>query len=172
MYDDLLWAVLKAIPQVVLANWPLFAVIGVILLVTWALELARRRRLARSGITEIDQMDGKTFEQRLAILFHKLGYRVEQTRYRGDYGADLVISKDGVKRSSKRNGMQRMWGSQRCSRWSQRKRNMAVLGRWLSRIAPIPSQRGRWPKRIRLSCGIEIVSGRPYFPCSSNAVTE
>ncbi len=97
MYDDLLWAVLEAIPQIVLANWPLFAVVGGILLVTWALELARRRRLARSGIAEIDQMDGKTFEQRLAILFHKLGYRVEQTRYRGDYGADLVISKDGVK---------------------------------------------------------------------------
>jgi restriction system protein len=42
-------------------------------------------------------MSGKTFEKYLEVLFEKLGYRVERTRYVGDYDADLVTAKDGVK---------------------------------------------------------------------------
>ena len=33
----------------------------------------------------------------LEVLFGKLGYRVENTRYAGDYGEDLVIAKDGIR---------------------------------------------------------------------------
>ncbi len=51
-------------------------------------------RIARSGIADIDTMDGRTFEQYLVTLFERLGYHVELTQYRGDYGADLVIEKD------------------------------------------------------------------------------
>lgn len=40
-------------------------------------------------------MDGKTFEGFLGTLFRRLGYRVENTRYRGDYGADLIVSREG-----------------------------------------------------------------------------
>lgn len=40
-------------------------------------------------------MDGRTFEQYLATLFRRLGYEVTLTRHRGDYGADLVVRKDG-----------------------------------------------------------------------------
>ena len=42
-------------------------------------------------------MDGKAFEEFLEVLFGKLGYKVERTRYVGDYGADLITQKDGVK---------------------------------------------------------------------------
>lgn len=42
-------------------------------------------------------MDGKAFEEYLEVLFGKLGYKVERTRYVGDYGADLITQKDGVK---------------------------------------------------------------------------
>jgi restriction system protein len=62
-----------------------------------AYQLWEKQRLAKSGIDEIDNMSGKTFEKYLEVLFEKLGYRVERTRYVGDYGADLVTSKDGVK---------------------------------------------------------------------------
>jgi restriction system protein len=55
------------------------------------------RRLARSGISEIDAMDGLLFEKRMALLFRGLGYSVEQTRARGDYGADLVIEMGGAR---------------------------------------------------------------------------
>ncbi len=49
------------------------------------------------GMDRINRMSGKTFEEYLEVLFEKLGFTVERTRYRGDYGADLVAYKDGVK---------------------------------------------------------------------------
>jgi restriction system protein len=60
-------------------------------------QILEKQRLAKSGIADIDHMSDKTFEKYLEVLFEKLGYRVERTRYVGDYGADLVTAKDGVK---------------------------------------------------------------------------
>lgn len=57
----------------------------------------KKQRLAASGIAEIDTMTGREFEQYLEMLFRKLGYQVQLTRYIGDYGADLIVCKDGVK---------------------------------------------------------------------------
>lgn len=57
----------------------------------------RRQRLAASGIADIDRMDGKEFEQYLEGLFQRFDYKVERTRYVGDYGADLVLRKGDVK---------------------------------------------------------------------------
>jgi restriction system protein len=71
--------------------------LGVVGAAKLAYQFYRRRRLAKSGIREVDAMDGRTFEEFLGTLFRRLGYRVENTRYRGDYGADLVIAKDGFK---------------------------------------------------------------------------
>lgn len=56
-----------------------------------------RKRLAESGIYDIDAMDGKTFEDCLGALFSRQGYKVEVTPYRGDWGADLVLVKAGVR---------------------------------------------------------------------------
>ena len=42
-------------------------------------------------------MNGGEFEQRLAVLFRALGYRVSTTRATGDFGADLVLERDGVR---------------------------------------------------------------------------
>lgn len=58
---------------------------------------ARRRRRARSGIEGVDQMAGTEFEARLALLFRALGHRVEPTAGPGDFGADLVAERDGVR---------------------------------------------------------------------------
>ena len=63
----------------------------------WFFARQKKKRLAASGIAEIDRMDGLEFEQYLEVLFGKLGYKVERTRYVGDYGADLITDKDGVK---------------------------------------------------------------------------
>ena len=63
----------------------------------WFFAHRRKQRLAASGIADIDAMDGKAFEQYLEVLFTRLGYKVERTRYVGDYGADLITHKDGVK---------------------------------------------------------------------------
>lgn len=91
-FDDfaLAWSILKVI-------WP-FLLVGILVrAVPLAFDRRRRRRLASSGIFEIDKMDGKTFEERLCLLFRRQGYRVEQTPYSGDWGADLVLIKAGVR---------------------------------------------------------------------------
>jgi HJR/Mrr/RecB family endonuclease len=74
-----------------------------VLLALSAVGLAGVPRFARhelfrvSGIDEIDTMTGEQFEQRLAVLFRTLGYRVSPTRATGDFGADLVLDRDGVR---------------------------------------------------------------------------
>jgi hypothetical protein len=50
--------------------WLLLTGVGVVRLILWE---RARRRLARSGIADIDVMDGVVFERRLALLFRALG---------------------------------------------------------------------------------------------------
>jgi len=77
--------------------WQLWLFLGILALIKLVYLLWNKNRLVKSGIYEIDQMDGLTFEKYLEALFEKLGYRVERTQYFGDYGADFVTSKDGIK---------------------------------------------------------------------------
>lgn len=79
------------------AIWPLWAFLLALAAGKLIYRLYEMNRLARSGVNDIDNMDGKTFEKYLEVLFIKLGYKVERTRYIGDYGADLVVNKDGIK---------------------------------------------------------------------------
>lgn len=48
----------------------------------------------RSGIEDIDKMDGEEFEKFLEAVFIKMGYIVERTPYSKDYGADLIVYKN------------------------------------------------------------------------------
>ncbi len=73
--------------------WPLWLFLLLVALGKLAWRVYKLRRLAKSGIREIDRMDGHRFEEYLGTLFRRLGYQVELTRRRGDYGADLVITK-------------------------------------------------------------------------------
>lgn len=54
-------------------------------------------RLQRSGILEVDVMTGKDFEKFLDVHFRNLGYSVSLTQDTQDYGADLILYKDGTK---------------------------------------------------------------------------
>jgi restriction system protein len=56
-----------------------------------------RERLRNSRIEEIDSMDGIQFEYYLNELYLSRGYGVEVTSASGDYGADLVLKKNGKK---------------------------------------------------------------------------
>jgi restriction system protein len=80
-----------------LSLWPLWTIFTAILLGRLALAWYETRRLARSGIAEIDQMTGTEFERRLVILFRALGYQVTHVGAVGDFGGDLVISKDATR---------------------------------------------------------------------------
>lgn len=59
--------------------------------VSYLVDLRHLDLLKRSGIYEIDQMGGVEFERYLAAILGRLGYSVEQTPYRNDYGADLIV---------------------------------------------------------------------------------
>jgi restriction system protein len=94
---SLLHILTRAVGPFVEHFWWLLLIVGGLFLVRGIRWLIAERRLGRSGITEVDRMDGITFERRLDHLFTDLGYRVERTRARGDYGGDLVLEKDGVR---------------------------------------------------------------------------
>ncbi|HEY1512847.1 MAG TPA: restriction endonuclease [Gaiellaceae bacterium] len=85
--------------HVLLPLWPLAVLIALVTAGRLALDIVRQRRLGRAGLPEIDRMDGATFERRLALLFRSRGYSVEATgKAGGDYGCDLVLSRDGRRR--------------------------------------------------------------------------
>ncbi|MEG4012464.1 MULTISPECIES: restriction endonuclease [unclassified Microcoleus] len=54
-----------------------------------------RKRLLESGIVEVDEMTGKEFEEFLRVHFINCGYTVNLTQDSQDYGADLILYKDG-----------------------------------------------------------------------------
>ena len=54
-----------------------------------------RKRYINSGIFQVDKMSGEEFERYLKCHFEKLGFKVELTPKSHDYGADLIMRKDG-----------------------------------------------------------------------------
>lgn len=73
--------------------------LGVIGLVSSVAFLIYRRfnydnKIKSAKMTDIDKMSGVQFEYFLNLLFKQLGYKVQETKTVGDYGADLVITKD------------------------------------------------------------------------------
>ncbi|MCB4844112.1 restriction endonuclease [Bacillus tropicus] len=47
--------------------------------------------LRQSSIHEIDQMNGRQFEEYLSSLYQSFGYHTEVTKGSGDFGADLIL---------------------------------------------------------------------------------
>jgi len=87
-----------------LSGWSLVLVgalvatlLGAAVCATLILRHYQGKALAEAGIDQIDHMDGLGFEQYLEVLYKRLGYRVQRTPYAGDWGADLVLERDGVR---------------------------------------------------------------------------
>lgn len=98
----------KSIPFGLIVGGLIVAVIVSIMIV---IGQQRAERLKKSGIADIDKMEGVQFERYLGHLFRSQGYKAEVTQASGDYGADLILSKDGrrivvqAKRYSKNVGL-------------------------------------------------------------------
>jgi restriction system protein len=92
---------LRAFGGALVTVWIVPVALGALAIAAIVIGIAKRvwrhRRFVSSGMADIDQFGGETFEQYLQVLFTKLGYRVERTKFRGDYGGDLVLRKDGVR---------------------------------------------------------------------------
>ncbi|OGT04010.1 MAG: restriction endonuclease [Gallionellales bacterium RBG_16_57_15] len=56
---------------------------------------AWQQQFGAAKAAELDQLSGVEFEGFLAGLFRAQGYSAEHTPTTGDYGADLILSKDG-----------------------------------------------------------------------------
>jgi restriction system protein len=55
---------------------------------------AWQQSYGHSKASELDHLSGKEFEEFLAGLYRAQGYAAELTTVTGDYGADLILSKD------------------------------------------------------------------------------
>lgn len=60
-------------------------------------ERENRKILKKSNIHDIDNMNGFQFEHYLVELFKSLKYTVKRTSDTNDFGADLILQKDGKK---------------------------------------------------------------------------
>ncbi|MEH7248235.1 restriction endonuclease [Neobacillus niacini] len=69
----------------------------VIIVVAAFIRKREKERLRNSGIADIDRMNGIEFEHYLKELYQSRGYTAEVTSASGDYGADLLLKKDGRK---------------------------------------------------------------------------
>ncbi|QQG49660.1 MAG: restriction endonuclease [Candidatus Berkelbacteria bacterium] len=99
--DSLFAAILAVVIVLLVVPWIWKIVIGIAALICAALYVylfrQRMERLRASGMLEIDRMDGEAFEQKLWLVFQDLGYAVQATPYRGDWGADLIVVKDDIR---------------------------------------------------------------------------
>lgn len=57
----------------------------------------RRKALRALQVAQIDVMTGEEFEGYVAELLRFQGYKIRMTPRSGDYGVDIVASKDGIK---------------------------------------------------------------------------
>lgn len=68
------------------------------LLLTWKLiDINRSKKFVKLSEKEVDRLEGATFEQYLRAVFKYSGYTVRHTGGTGDFGADLILYKEGKK---------------------------------------------------------------------------
>ena len=61
------------------------------------LETARLKDSYVPKIDELRALGSQRFEDAMAAMFKRLGYKVEQTPYTNDYGRDAIMFRDGMK---------------------------------------------------------------------------
>jgi restriction system protein len=78
--------------------WPTFLVAvvlsfisGIMKTIQFIRRTKNKKKLVKSGIKDIDKMDGFQFEEYLKVLFRKLGYNSTVTKKSGDFGVDLLL---------------------------------------------------------------------------------
>jgi restriction system protein len=77
--------------------WIVGAVMVLIIVLLVLQNDRQKERLRKSGIKDIDSMDGIQFEYYLKELYRSRSYEAEVTNASGDYGGDLLLNKDGKK---------------------------------------------------------------------------
>lgn len=73
----------------------IFGVVVIYFLARWKMRNDKSKKFLKSGIQQVDVMEGTEFEEFLRVLFSELGFKVETTAVTGDFGADLILKADG-----------------------------------------------------------------------------
>ncbi|UOR25509.1 restriction endonuclease [Helicobacter pylori] len=74
----------------------LLGVFSILVLFQGVISSYKKHQLKRA-LQKIDAMNGFEFEEYSKIFFTSKGFEVSITQKSGDYGADLIIEKDGIK---------------------------------------------------------------------------
>lgn len=74
----------------------LLGVFSMLVLFQGVISSYKKHQLKRA-LQKIDAMNGFEFEEYSKIFFTSKGFEVSVTQKSGDYGADLIIEKDGIK---------------------------------------------------------------------------
>ncbi len=71
-----------------------FALTGIV--IKLLMSYLKKRKYLNSALSDLDRLEGVDFEKYLMYFFRKKGYKVKLTDSTNDYGADLVLYKDGI----------------------------------------------------------------------------
>jgi len=83
--------------NIITAGISFFIILGLALAVKLIFRHMRHKNYLNSGLDVVDKMSGTEFEEFLLVHFKQMGYQSRLTPTTADYGADLVLEKDGVK---------------------------------------------------------------------------
>ena len=72
-------------------------VTGIYYFLVYRKQRAQWRALLALEREQIDLLSGTQFEELVARVLHEQGYSIRTTRITGDYGVDLIATKDGIK---------------------------------------------------------------------------
>lgn len=56
-----------------------------------------QKNLSKANISQVDRMNGKQFEDFVSVILQNLGYLTTVTQQSRDFGADIVVEKNGKK---------------------------------------------------------------------------
>jgi len=83
--------------QVLALVWPVWVITGVTIAGRLLRKRYQARRFHKAGMLDVDRFTGRQFEQYLQFLFEKLGFKTTLTPPQGDFGADLILERDGLR---------------------------------------------------------------------------
>jgi restriction system protein len=78
-------------------SWTALVLLAVLAALQVGMWYAEQRRDTLSGIRATDSLSGEQFENWLNDLFMRCGFEVEQTPFRSDFGADFVLTWNGIR---------------------------------------------------------------------------
>lgn len=96
--NGLTWsAIVLVLLALVLHSWILAAALVAVCTLNAAQWFYFRRLISHAGFESVDEMTGWEFEKWLRCFLERVGYEVEPTPYRGDFGADFVLTWNGIR---------------------------------------------------------------------------